>query len=81
MTGLCERSAVLYNRANFLLRQYATAVRDLEEGTALEALHKNQEQAYRLIRETTRGSIIQGTAGAGEPADPEAACKGLQIIL
>ena len=56
MTGLCERSAVLYNRANFLLRQYATAVRDLEEGTAQEALHKNQEQAYRLIRETTRGS-------------------------
>ena len=56
MTGLCERSAVLYNRANYLLRQYATAVRDLEEGTAQEALHKNQEQAYRLIRETTRGS-------------------------
>ena len=56
LSGLCKKSAVLYNRANFLLRQYATAVRDLEEGTAQEALHENQRQVYRLIRETTVGS-------------------------
>ena len=56
LSGLCKKSAVLYNRANFLLRQYATAVRDLEEGAAQEALHENQRQVYRLIRETTEGS-------------------------
>ena len=56
LAGLCERSAELYNRANYLLRQYATAVRDLEEGSAAEALHENQKEAYCLIREITRGS-------------------------
>ena len=56
LSGLCKKSAVLYNRAIFLLRQYATAVRDLEEGTAQAALHENQRQVYRLIRETTVGS-------------------------
>ena len=28
-TDLCRKAAVLYNRANFLVRQYATAVRDM----------------------------------------------------
>ena len=53
---LCERSAALYNRANFIVRQYATAVRDLEEGKAEEALHENQKQVWRLVRETTAGT-------------------------
>ena len=53
---LCERSAALYNRANFIVRQYATAVRDLEEGKAEEALHENQKQVWHLVRETTAGT-------------------------
>lgn len=56
LAGLCEGSAVLYNRANYLLRQYATAVRDLEKGNAQEGLHENQRRAYCLIREITSGT-------------------------
>ena len=50
---LCAESASLYNRANYLMRQHATAVRDLEEGKELK---KNQEEAYLLIRRTTQGT-------------------------
>ena len=54
--GLCERSAMLYNRANFLVRQYATAVRDLENGAGPEDLYKNQKEVYARVRRTTGGS-------------------------
>ena len=50
---LCAGSARLYNRANFLVRQYATSVRALEE---MKPLRENQMQAYLLVREATRGS-------------------------
>ena len=50
---LCERSALLYNRANFLMRQYATAVRALEE---MKPLRENQMQVYLLVRKVTRFS-------------------------
>ena len=59
---LCMKSALLYNRANYLVRQYATAVRDMGR---MKPLHENQIQVYRLVRETT------------EPADPEEAGEGL----
>ena len=50
---LCAESASLYNRANYLMRQHATAVRDLEEGKELK---KNQKEAYLLIYKTTQGT-------------------------
>lgn len=50
---LCRASAVLYNRANFLMRQYATAVRDLDAGKELTS---NQQEVYRMICALTRGS-------------------------
>ena len=51
--ALCLGSAALYNRANFLIRQYATACRDLEEGKPLTG---NQSEAFRMITEVTRGT-------------------------
>jgi len=50
---LCIKSAILYNRANYFLRQYATAVRDTGEG---KELHENQRQVLDLIRDVTRGT-------------------------
>ena len=50
---LCMKSALLYNRANYLVRQYATAVRDMGR---MKPLHENQIQVYRLVRETTDGT-------------------------
>ena len=52
-TDLCMKSALLYNRANYLVRQYATAVRDMGR---MKPLHENQIQVYRLVRETTDGT-------------------------
>ena len=37
---LCAESASLYDRANYLMRQHATAVRDLEEGKELKRTRK-----------------------------------------
>ena len=50
---LCAELTSLYDRANYLMRQHATAVRDLEEGKELK---KNQEEAYLLIHRTTQGT-------------------------
>ena len=50
---LCAGSARLYNRANFLMRQYATSVLAMEE---MKPLRENQMQAYLLVRKATRGS-------------------------
>ena len=50
---LCEGSTNLYNRGNFLIRQYVTAVDRLEEGIPL---YENQKEAYELIRMVTAGS-------------------------
>ena len=56
LTGLCENSALLYNRANFLIRQYATAVCSLEEGTPEERLHENQRAVLHLVHRITEGT-------------------------
>ena len=50
---LCAGSVCLYNRANFLMRQYATSVRAMEE---MKPLRENQMQAYQLVSKATRGS-------------------------
>ena len=50
---ICLGSARLYNRANFLVRQYATACRDWEE---MKPLRENQLTAYRMVMEVTRGT-------------------------
>ena len=50
---LCKDSAALYNRANYLMRQHATAVRDMGEGKDLK---KNQEETWHLIRRITKGT-------------------------
>lgn len=49
----CILSAKLYNRANYLVRQYATAVRDLDAGKELK---ENQKEALQLIRSITKGT-------------------------
>ena len=46
-------SVHLYNRANFILRQYATAVRDFE---AMKPLTANQMGVYHLVQDMTRGT-------------------------
>ena len=43
------RSAVLYNRANFIIRQYATAARSFSE---MKPLYDNQMSVYRLVYDT-----------------------------
>ena len=53
---LCMGAALLYNRANYLMRQYATAVRDLEQ---MKVLRENQLQVYRLVRDTTEGTVYE----------------------
>jgi len=46
----CVASAKLYNRANYIVRQYATAVRDLEQ---YKPLRENQLNVYELVRKVT----------------------------
>ncbi len=45
---LCAKSAALYNRANFLIRQYATAV---DSFNAMKPLYDNQMKVYRLVND------------------------------
>ena len=57
-SDLCIKSAALYNRANFLIRQYATAVNSFD---AMKPLYENQAKAYRLVRD-----ILAGTKHLGD---------------
>ena len=50
---LCHGSATLYNRANFIIRQYATAVSSFNE---MKPLYSNQMAVYRLVT-----NLIGGT--------------------
>jgi putative transposase len=50
---ICVNSARLYNRANFIVRQYATACRDWEE---MRPLRENQLVVCRMVRQVTRGT-------------------------
>ena len=49
----CVNAMHLYNRGNYLIRQYATAVRDIGAGKTPDELSANQREAYELIREVT----------------------------
>ena len=50
---ICAASAKLYNRGNYLIRQYATALDRMERG---EELTENQKEAYSLVMEITEGT-------------------------
>lgn len=50
---ICKKSTYLYNRANYILRQYATAVRDFEN---LKPLTANQMEVYKDIKAVTEGT-------------------------
>lgn len=50
---ICKKSTYLYNRANYILRQYATAVRDFEN---LKPLTANQMEVYKGIKAVTEGT-------------------------
>nr|MCR5233993.1 transposase [Lachnospiraceae bacterium] len=50
---LCQRSAALYNRANFIIRQYATAV---EAFNSHRPLYANQMEVYRKVRDLLEGT-------------------------
>lgn len=52
-TDLCTASAKLYNRGNYLIRQYASSVKRMENG---EELTDNQQEAYDMIRSLTAGT-------------------------
>lgn len=47
---ICKKSTNLYNRANYILRQYATAVRDFEN---LKPLTANQMEIYKNVQSVT----------------------------
>ena len=54
---LCKKSAVLYNRANFIIRQYATAVRSFSE---MGPLYDNQMQVFKLVNDILAGTKYLG---------------------
>lgn len=51
--NLCLRAATLYNRCNFLLRQYATAMTSMEE---MKPLFANQMQVFHEITQLTQST-------------------------
>ena len=51
---ICRSSAVLYNRANFILRQYSSSVDSMAE---FKPLFSNQMMIYRLVRDNLSGTI------------------------
>ena len=50
---ICRASAVLYNRANFIIRQYASAT---EAFDSYRPLFSNQMQVYKLVSENLEGT-------------------------
>jgi putative transposase len=53
---ICGAAARLYNRANFILRQYSSAVRAMDE---FKPLFPNQMEVLRLVRSTLDGTKYQ----------------------
>ena len=51
--AITEGVKALYNRANYIVRQYATGLEANENG---RKLHSNQEEVLKLVRETTEGT-------------------------
>ena len=54
---ICRSSAVLYNRANFILRQYSSAVDSM---VLFKPLFFNQMMIYRLVRDNLSGTKYLG---------------------
>ena len=54
---ICRSSAILYNRANFILRQYSSAVDSM---AAFKPLFSNQIMIYRLVRDNLSGTKYLG---------------------
>ena len=54
---ICRSSAVLYNRANFILRQYSSAVDSM---ALFKPLFPNQMMVYRLVRDSLFGTKYLG---------------------
>ena len=54
---ICRSSAVLYNRANFILRQYSSSVDSM---AGFKPLFSNQMMIYRLVRDNLSGTKYLG---------------------
>ena len=54
---ICRSSAILYNRANFILRQYSSAVDSM---ALFKPLFPNQMMVYRLVRDSLLGTKYLG---------------------
>ena len=54
---ICRSSAVLYNRANFILRQYSSSVDSM---AGFKPLFPNQMLVYRLVRDNLTGTKYLG---------------------
>ena len=54
---ICRASAILYNRANFILRQYSSAVDSM---ALFKPLFSNQMMVYRLVRDSLLGTKYLG---------------------
>ena len=54
---ICRSSAVLYNRANFILRQYSSSVDSM---AVFKPLFSNQMMIYRLVRDNLSGTKYLG---------------------
>ena len=55
--NICRSSAILYNRANFILRQYSSAVDSM---VFFKPLFFNQMMIYRLVRDNLSGTKYLG---------------------
>ena len=47
-SAICSASAMLYNRANFIIRQYSSAVEAMK---SFKPLFPNQMQVFRMVNE------------------------------
>ena len=50
---MCQNSAILYNRANFILRQFVTAFDSFD---AKKPLYSNQIEVYHLVMDILGGT-------------------------
>ncbi|MBE5845112.1 MAG: transposase, partial [Butyrivibrio sp.] len=55
-SDICRASAILYNRANFIIRQYSSAV---EAMASYRPLYPNQMQVFRLVNDILDGTKYQ----------------------
>ena len=52
-SAICSASAMLYNRANFIIRQYSSAVEAMK---SFKPLFPNQMQVFRMVNEILSGT-------------------------